>query len=63
MTGDSLMVTENEQLEEPQEFVAVQATVVVPVLKVEPDAGEQLTVAAGEPVAVGLTQFATWLSH
>ena len=63
MTGDSSMVTENEQLEEPQELVAVQITVVVPVAKLEPDAGEQVTVAAGDPVAVGLVQDAMWLSH
>ena len=63
ITGDSSMVTENEQLEDPQELVAVQVTVVVPVMKVEPETGAQETVAAGDPVAVGLIQFATWLSH
>ncbi|MCX6275036.1 MAG: hypothetical protein NTV09_07500 [Bacteroidetes bacterium] len=49
----------NEQLEEPQEFVAVQVTVVVPVAKVEPDAGEHESEAAGVPVAVGSVHVAT----
>ena len=34
-------------------FAAVHATVVTPTLKVEPDAGMQLTVGVGIPVAVG----------
>ena len=53
ITGDSLIFTLNEQLEVPQEFVAVQVTTVVPVMNVEPEAGEQTTDAAGVPVAVG----------
>ena len=58
ITGVSLIVTLNEQLDEPQEFVAVQVTLVVPVANVEPEAGEQDTVAAGVPVAVGSVQVA-----
>ena len=58
ITGVSLIVTLNEQLEEPQELVAVQVTLVVPVANVEPEAGEQDTVAAGVPVAVGSVQVA-----
>src|SRR3982750_3219231 len=63
ITGLSLIVTLNEQLEVPQEFVAVQDTVVVPVTNVEPEAGEQTTDAAGDPVAVGSVHVAMWLSH
>jgi len=63
ITGDSLIVTENEQLDVPHELVAVQVTVDVPVMNVEPEAGEQTTVAAGDPVEVGLVHVATWLSH
>ena len=40
ITGLSLIVTVNEQEDEPQELVAVQVTVVVPAAKVDPDAGE-----------------------
>ena len=54
MTGLSLIVTLNEHEELPQELVAVQVTTVVPVVKVDPEAGEQLTVAAGVPVEVGV---------
>ena len=53
ITGDSLMVTLNEQLDIPQEFAAVQVTEVVPVVNVDPEAGEQFTVAAGDPVDNG----------
>jgi hypothetical protein len=63
IAGLSLMVTLNEQLEVPQEFVAVQDTVVVPVANVEPDAGEQTTDTAGDPVEVGSVHVAMWLSH
>src|SRR5204863_428813 len=63
ITGLSLIVTLNEHVELPQELLAVQVTDVVPVEKVEPDAGEQDTVGAGVPVAVGVLQVATWLSH
>ena len=64
MTGDSLIVTEKVQLASgAQPLVAVQVTVVVPVAKVEPEAGEQDTAGDGDPVAVGLVQVATWLSH
>ena len=57
------MVTEKEQLDEPHTLVAVHVTTVVPVAKVEPDAGEQTTDGAGSPVADGGVQLATWLSH
>jgi hypothetical protein len=63
ITGLSLTVTVNEQEEFPQEFEAVQVTVVVPAAKVEPDAGEQTTAATGVPLAVGFVHVATWLSH
>ena len=63
ITGVSLIVTVNEQEDEPQELVAVQVTVVVPVANVDPDAGEQTTLGAGVPVAVGSVQVAIWLSH
>src|SRR5437762_14383283 len=63
ITGLSLIVTLNEHVELPQELLAVQVTDVVPVEKVEPDAGVQDTVGAGVPVAVGVLQDATWLSH
>ena len=46
MTGVSLIVTEKEQFAEPQTFVAVQVTVDIPAEKVEPDKGEQITVAS-----------------
>ena len=59
ITGLSLMVTVNEQLEVPQRLEAVHVTVVVPVAKVEPDAGEHTTVAVGLPLEVGLVQVAT----
>ena len=53
MAGAVLTVTENEQDELPQELVAVQVTVVVPVVNVDPEAGVHETVGAGVPVAVG----------
>ena len=59
MTGVSLIVTLKVQEDEPQEFVAVQVTVEVPVAKVDPDAGEQETEAVGVPDADGLVQVAT----
>ena len=62
ITGLSLIVTENEQLEVPHELVAVHVTEVVPVLKVEPEAGTHATVGV-VPVDVGSVQVATWLSH
>ena len=55
----SLIVTLNAQLEVPQTFDAVHVTVVVPVAKVEPDAGTHVTVAAGAPLEVGFVQVAT----
>ena len=58
ITGLSFIVTVNEQLELPQEFDAVHVTVVVPVGKLEPDAGEQITDAVGVPDAVGSVQVA-----
>jgi hypothetical protein len=59
ITGDSSIVTVNVQLELPQLFVAVQVTIVAPVANVVPDAGEQLTVGAGVPVADGVVNVAT----
>jgi len=59
ITGLSLIVTLNEQDELPQELVAVHVTAVVPVAKVEPDAGTQLTVAAGVPEDVGVAKVTT----
>ena len=58
ITGLSLIVTVNEQLEFPHVLDAVQVTVVVPVANVEPDAGEHTTVAAGLPLEVGSVQVA-----
>ena len=58
ITGLSLMVTVNEQLDEPQALVAVHVTVVLPVANVEPEAGKQLTVGAGLPVDVGSVHIA-----
>ena len=63
ITGLSLTVTLKVHVEVPQEFVAVHVTTVVPALNVEPDAGEQLTVAAGVPDAVGSVHVAMKLSH
>jgi hypothetical protein len=63
ITGVSLIVTLNEQLDDPHEFVAVQVTEVVPEAKVEPDEGEHETDAAGVPIAEGVEKVATWLSH
>ena len=59
ITAPSLIVTVNEQLDVPQELVAVHVTVVVPAAKVEPDAGEHITVGTGVPVAVGEVHVAT----
>ena len=53
ITGDSLIVTENEQLEVPHEFVAVHVTVEVPVGNDDPEVGKHCTEAEGVPVAVG----------
>ena len=53
MTGVSFTVTLNEHDELPQELVAVHVTAVVPVAKVEPDAGEHTTEAAGVAVEEG----------
>ena len=63
ITGLSLIVTLNEQVELPHEFVAVHVTAVVPVANVEPDAGEHDTEGAGVPVAVGVEKVTVWLSH
>ena len=59
ITGLVLIVTLNEQDDDPHEFVAVQVTAVVPVAKVEPDAGTQVTDAAGVPDDVGVEKVAT----
>ena len=53
-----LIVTSKEQFEVPHTLVAVHITVVVPVAKVAPDAGEHTTVAAGLPLEVGFVQVA-----
>ena len=58
MTGLSLIVTLNVQVELTQELFAVQVTTVVPAENVEPEAGEQETVAAGDPEAVGFVHVA-----
>ena len=47
-------VTLKEHDELPQEFEAVQVTVVVPIANVLPEAGVQDTVGAGVPVAEGV---------
>ena len=54
ITGAAFLVTENEQEELPHELVAVHVTVVVPIANEEPEAGVQLTVGDGDPVAVGV---------
>ena len=59
ITGVSLIVTLNEQLDEPQVLVAVHVTLVVPVANVLPLAGEQTTLGVGVPVAVGVVNVAT----
>ena len=53
----------NEHDEDPHVLVAVQVTVVVPELNVLPEAGEQVTVAAGVPVEEGFDHVATALLH
>jgi len=58
ITGLSLIVTLNEQDEEPHELVAVHVTAVVPILNELPDEGEQTTFAAGVPVADGVLKVA-----
>ena len=62
ITGDSLMVTVKEQLEDPQLLDALQVTVVVPIANVDPDAGVQTTIGV-VPDAVGSVQVAVVLSH
>ena len=57
MTGVSLIVTLNEQLDVPQAFVAVHVTTVVPVTNVVPDAGTHATIPP--IVDVGSTHVAT----
>ena len=54
ITGAEFTVTLNEHDEVPHVLVAVHVTVVVPTANVDPDAGLQVTVGAGEPVAVGV---------
>ena len=61
ITGLSFTVTLKVQVDEPQVFVAVQVTVVVPVENVEPEAGEQDTVGVGVPLAVGAEYVTTGL--
>ena len=59
--GLSLIVTLNEQLELPHEFVAVHVTEVVPIENVEPDEGTHVTVGVGAPIAVGFVHDTTGL--
>ena len=59
MTGLSLIVTLKVQVELTQELLAVHVTTVVPAENVEPEAGEQDTVAAGDPDAAGSVHVAT----
>ena len=54
IAGLSLTVTANEHVTSPAALEARQVTVVVPSGKLDPEAGEQLTVAP-TPVAVGVT--------
>lgn len=61
--GVSLIVTLNAQKLLPHELVAVHVTVDVPVGNVDPEAGTQVTVAAGVPEAGGVGKNTTWLSH
>ena len=58
-----LIVTVNEQLDDPHRLVEVHVTVVVPVANVLPLAGEQTTTGVGVPDEVGFVHTATWLSH
>lgn len=58
-----MIVTLKEQLDDPHTLEAVHVTAVVPVEKVDPEAGVQLTVADGVAVEVGFVQVATWLLH
>ena len=53
ITGLSFTVTLKEQVAVPHELVAEQLTVVVPVGKVEPGAGVQVTIGTGNPETVG----------
>jgi hypothetical protein len=62
MTGLSLIVTLNEQLEVPHPLVAVHVTAVVPAENVEPDAGLHDTIGV-VPVDVGSVHVAVVLSH
>ena len=57
IVGGWLSLTVTVKLQEPvlpEDSVAVQVTVVVPLLKVEPDAGEQTTVGAGVQLSVAV---------
>ena len=62
ITGDSLIVTENEHEELPQAFVAVHVTAVVPIANDDPESGAQTTVGV-VPVAEGSVHVAMVLSH
>ena len=57
------MVTLKEHDDDPQEFVAVHVTDVVPKLNDDPAAGLHTTVGAGEPDAVGFVHVTMGLSH
>jgi hypothetical protein len=59
IAGLILIVTLNEQEEDPQLLEEVQVTFVVPVANVEPEAGLHVTVGVGVPVDVGFVQDTT----
>ena len=63
IAGLVFIVTLKEHDDEPHEFVAVHVTAVVPTLKVDPDAGLQVTVGAGKPVEEGVAHVAMLLLH
>lgn len=54
ITGLSLINTLNAHEELPHEFEALHVTIVIPAANEVPEAGLQVTVAAGEPVADGV---------
>ena len=56
MTGGSVswMVTVKEHVALPPVLEAEQVTMLVPTGKADPDAGSQITLGSGEPVALGV---------
>ena len=60
LTGGSVTVTSKDAVTVfPAESVAVHVTVVVPMLKVEPEDGEQLTTREGSTTSVAVTSKVT----